>query len=90
MCAGPSPPFPSPYWHTSPTITLLVISLQRGLQMSPTITLVGILSTSLKLSSFLVNSCSKSLSISGGDSSCSWVLVHGPNCERGVQVCNAG
>ena len=28
------------------------------------------------LSSYLVSSWSKSLSISGGDSSCSWVLVH--------------
>ena len=38
--------------------------------------LVGKLSTSLNLSSYLVSSGSKSLSISGGDSSCSWVLVH--------------
>ena len=38
--------------------------------------LVGKLSTSLNLSSYLVSSWSKSLSISGGDSSCSWVLVH--------------
>ena len=38
--------------------------------------LVGELSTSLNLSSYLVSSWSKSLSISGGDSSCSWVLVH--------------
>ena len=37
--------------------------------------LVGKLSTSLNLSSYLVSSWSKSLSISGGDSSCSWVLV---------------
>ena len=37
--------------------------------------LVGKLSTSLNLSSYLVRSWSKSLSISGGDSSCSWVLV---------------
>ena len=37
--------------------------------------LVGELSTSLNLSSYLVSSWSKSLSISGGDSSCSWVLV---------------
>ena len=37
---------------------------------------VGKLSTGLNLSSYLVNSWSKSLSISGGDSSCSWVLVH--------------
>ena len=28
------------------------------------------------LSSYLVSSWSKSLSISGGDSSCSWVLIH--------------
>ena len=38
--------------------------------------LVGKLSTSLNLSSYLVSSGSKSLSISGCDSSCSWVLVH--------------
>ena len=38
--------------------------------------LVGKLSTSLNLSSYLVSSWSKSLSISGGDSSCSWMLVH--------------
>ena len=38
--------------------------------------LVGELSTSLNLSSYLVSSWSKNLSISGGDSSCSWVLVH--------------
>ena len=38
--------------------------------------LSGELSTSLNLSSYLVSSWSKSLSISGGDSSCSWVLVH--------------
>ena len=38
--------------------------------------LVGKLNTSLNLSSYLVSSWSKSLSISGGDSSCSWVLVH--------------
>ena len=38
--------------------------------------LVGKLSTSLNLSSYLVSSWSKSLSISRGDSSCSWVLVH--------------
>ena len=37
--------------------------------------LVGKLSTSLNLSSYLVSSWSKSLSISAGDSSCSWVLV---------------
>ena len=37
--------------------------------------LVGKLSTSLNLSSYLIRSWSKSLSISGGDSSCSWVLV---------------
>ena len=37
--------------------------------------LVGRLSTSLNLSSYLVSSWSKSLSISRGDSSCSWVLV---------------
>ena len=37
--------------------------------------LVGKLSTSLNLSSYLVSSRSKSLSISGSDSSCSWVLV---------------
>ena len=36
---------------------------------------MGELSTSLNLSSYLVSSSSKSLSISGGDSSCSWVLV---------------
>ena len=44
--------------------------------------LVGKLSTSLNLSSYLVSSCSKSLSISGGDSSCSWVLV----CALGLIV----
>ena len=38
--------------------------------------LVRKLSTSLNLSSYLVSSWSKSLPISGGDSSCSWVLVH--------------
>ena len=38
--------------------------------------LVRKLSTSLNLSSYLVSSGSKSLSISGGDSSYSWVLVH--------------
>ena len=38
--------------------------------------LVEKLSTSLNLSSYLVSSWSKSLYISGGDSSCSWVLVH--------------
>ena len=37
--------------------------------------LVGKLSTSLNLSSYLVSNGSKSLSISGGDNSCSWVLV---------------
>ena len=37
---------------------------------------MGKLRTSLNLSSYLVSSGSKSLSISGGDSSCSWVLVH--------------
>ena len=37
--------------------------------------LVGKLSTSLNLSSYLVSSWSKSLSISEDDSSCSWVLV---------------
>ena len=37
---------------------------------------MGKLSTSLNLSSYLVSSWSKSLSISEGDSSCSWVLVH--------------
>ena len=37
---------------------------------------MGKLSTSLNLSSYLVSNWSKSLSISGGDSSCSWVLVH--------------
>ena len=36
---------------------------------------MGKLSTSLNLSSYLVSNWSKSLSISGGDSSCSWVLV---------------
>ena len=44
--------------------------------MSPNITLVGKLSISPNLSSYLVSSWSRSLSISGGDSSCSWVLVH--------------
>ena len=44
--------------------------------------LVGKLSTSLNLSSYLVSSWSKSLSISGGDSSCSWVLV----CALGLIV----
>ena len=37
--------------------------------------LVGKPSTSLNLSSSLVSNWSKSLSISRGDSSCSWVLV---------------
>ena len=37
---------------------------------------VGKLSTSLNVSSYLVSSWSKSLSISGGDSSYSWGLVH--------------
>ena len=37
--------------------------------------LVGKLSTSLNPSSYLVSNWSKSLSISGGDNSCSWVLV---------------
>ena len=44
--------------------------------------LVGKLSTSLNLSSYLVSSWSKSLSITGGDSSCSWVLV----CTLGLIV----
>ena len=42
----------------------------------------GELSTSLNLSSYLVSSWNKSLSISGGDSSCSWVLV----CALGLIV----
>ena len=43
---------------------------------------MGKLSTSLNLSSYLVSNGSKSLSISGGDSSCSWVLV----CALGLIV----
>ena len=38
--------------------------------------LVGETQYQSNLSSYLVSSWSKSLSISGGDSSCSWVLVH--------------
>ena len=51
-------------------------TIQGQIQPVTNYYLVGKLSTSLNLSSYLVSSWSKSLSISGGDSSCSWVLVH--------------
>ena len=61
--------------HNPSCCWVTIIHLMWGKHSVTNYYLVGKLSTSLNLSSYLVSSWSKSLSISGGDSSCSWVLV---------------
>ena len=54
----------------------LVCALVKDYYICHQLLLSGETQYQSNLSSYLVSSWSKSLSISGGDSSCSWVLVH--------------